>query len=108
MAKHAALSDVPADDASSGDASAILPPDAAARDAAKRDELADDDLLHGSDIRFVTRQVSDAERAAIVAVLTQVRGEESQQVKRVSRRDREPWSRSQRVPEGIFDLLAEG
>lgn len=91
-----------------GVAAAILPPDASERDAAKREDSDGDDALTGDDIRFITRQVSDAERAAVIAVLTQVRAEESEQVKRVARRDREPWSRSQRVPEGIFDLLAEG
>lgn len=86
-----------------------LPPDAAARDAAKREELGpQDDAISGSDITFVTRQVSPAERAAVIAVLTQVRAEETQSVKRVARRDREPWARSQRVPEGISDLLIEG
>lgn len=90
-------------------AEALLPPDAAARDAAKREELGPhDDTLHGDDISFVTRQVSDAERAAVIAVLTQVRSEETQRVKRVARRDREPWARSQRVPEGISELLSEG
>lgn len=44
----------------------------------------------------------------MVAVLTAVRAEETQRRKRVARRDREPWSRSQRVPEGINDLLIEG
>ncbi|WP_024356583.1 hypothetical protein [Leucobacter chironomi] len=87
----------------------LLPPDAAERDAARRRELgALDDTLHGDDIRFATRQVSDEERAAVVAVLTAVRAEETQRRKRVARRDREPWSRSQRVPEGINDLLIEG
>lgn len=91
------------------DREAELPPDAAARDAAKRGELGDQDrTLHGEDIRFVTRGVSDEERAAVIAVLTEVRSEETQQVKRVARRDREPWARSQRVPEGISDLLIEG
>ncbi|WP_336660460.1 hypothetical protein [Leucobacter sp. USHLN153] len=113
LSKSAAAAEVAAPDSSAiptapNDAQSALPPDAAARDAAKRDELATDEVLHGSDIRFITRNVSDAERAAVVAVLTQVRAEESQQVKRVARRDREPWARSQRVPEGIFDLLAEG
>ncbi|MGO1539679.1 MAG: hypothetical protein ACTHZ9_06880 [Leucobacter sp.] len=85
-----------------------LPPDAAARDAARRERVSDlPKLPLGEDIRFVTTQVSDEERAAVVSVLTQVRAEESQQVRRVARRDREPWSRSQRVPEGISDLLAE-
>ncbi|MFV0432966.1 MAG: hypothetical protein ACK5LO_03130 [Leucobacter sp.] len=86
-----------------------LPPDAAARDAAKRDAIGEhDDVVHGEDITFVTRRVSDEERAAAIAVLTAVRTAESQQRKRVARRDREPWARSQRVPEGISDLLLEG
>ena len=86
-----------------------LPPDASERDAARRVGLGDADAaLLGEDIEFVTRGVSAEERAAVVAVLTQARAEESQQVKRVARRDREPWARSQRVPEGISDLLAEG
>ncbi|WP_125098275.1 hypothetical protein [Leucobacter chromiireducens] len=90
-------------------ADALLPPDAAARDAAKREELGpQDDALSGSDITFVTRGVSAEEHAAVIAVLTQVRAEETQSAKRVARRDREPWARSQRVPEGISDLLVEG
>lgn len=85
-----------------------LPPDAAARDAAKRGELGDpDSALTGEDFQFVTRNVSDEERAAVIAVLTAVRTEESQQVKRVARRDRQPWARSQRPPEGIANLLTE-
>lgn len=88
---------------------ALLPPDAAARDAAKREEVGEvDTAITGEDIHFVTRDVSDEERAAAIAVLTQVRTEETQRVKRVARRDREPWARSQRVPEGIGDLLADG
>jgi hypothetical protein len=88
---------------------ASLPPDAAARDAAKREEMGDPDpTLHGEDIQFVTRHVSDEERAAVIAVLTQVRAEETQRVKRVARRDREPWARSQRVPENISDLFTDG
>jgi hypothetical protein len=87
----------------------LLPPDAAARDAARRQALGElDDALHGDDIRFATRRVSDDERAAVIAVLTRVRSEETQRRKRVARRDREPWSRSQRVPEGIAELLIEG
>ncbi|MGJ0202565.1 hypothetical protein [Leucobacter sp. gxy201] len=86
-----------------------LPPDAAARDAARREEQGDADAaLSGDDIRFVTRQVRPEERAAVIAVLTRVRTEETDRVKRVARRDREPWSRSQRVPEGIHELLVEG
>ncbi|PRI11267.1 hypothetical protein [Leucobacter massiliensis] len=85
-----------------------LPPDAAQRDAAKREELGTaDDTLRGEDIRFVTRGVSAAERAAVIAVLTQARAEETHRAKRVERRDREPWARSQRVPEGISELLLE-
>ena len=84
----------------------LLPPDATARDVARRDGMADTDpAISGDDIHFVTQQVSDEERAAVIAVLTQVRAEETQQVKRVARRDREPWARSQRVPEGISELL---
>nr|WP_234037576.1 acyl-CoA carboxylase epsilon subunit [Leucobacter sp. L43] len=83
-----------------------MPPDASERDAAKRD-AALDDVLRGDDIRFVTGKVDETERAAVIAVLTQVRAEESDQVKRVARRDREPWARSQRVPDSIYDLLAD-
>ncbi|WP_427870456.1 hypothetical protein [Leucobacter luti] len=91
------------------DQDADLPPDAAARDASRRAEAGDPEPPLGeTDISFVTRGVSAEERAAVIAVLTQVREEETQQVKRVARRDREPWARSQRVPEGIYDLLAEG
>ena len=86
----------------------LLPPDAAARDAAKREELEEDPAIHGDDIRFVTRGVSDEERAAVIAVLTAARAEETKQVKRVARRDREPWARSQRVPDRISDLLVDG
>ncbi|MBP6685978.1 MAG: hypothetical protein KA158_11220 [Leucobacter sp.] len=86
-----------------------LPPDAAARDAAKREDAGDaDDAIRGDDITFVTRGVSDEERAAVIAVLTEARAEESRQVKRVARRDREPWARSQRVPDGFADLLIDG
>ena len=87
----------------------LLPPDATARDAARREEMgAPDGSVKGEDIRFVTKQVSDAERAAIISVLTQVRTEETERVKRVERREREPWARSQRVPDRISDLLIEG
>lgn len=83
-----------------------LPPDATARDAARRVGIEEhDDALTGDDIHFVTRHVSPEERAAVIAVLTQVRTEETQRMKRVARRDREPWARSQRVPDGIADLL---
>lgn len=83
-----------------------LAPDAAARDAALR-EAADlpDGVLRGEGITFVTRGVSDDERAAVIAVLAQVRSEESQKVRRVERRDRDPWARSQRTPEGINEVL---
>ncbi|QBE48676.1 hypothetical protein [Leucobacter triazinivorans] len=91
-----------------GEYDAPLPPDAAERDAARREGLGEqDDTLHGEDIRFTTKRVSAEERAAVIAVLTRVREEETRQAKRVERRDREPWARSQRVPEGIGDLLAE-
>ena len=83
-----------------------LPPDAAARDAARRNGVEEaDPALTGHDIEFVTRHVTPEERAAVIAVLTRVRAEETQQMKRVARRDREPWARSQRVPDGIADLI---
>ncbi|QIM15809.1 hypothetical protein G7067_04280 [Leucobacter insecticola] len=83
----------------------MLPPDASARDAARREGAGEaDTTLRGEDIHFVTRTVSDEERAAVIAVLTRVRTEETQRMKRVARRDREPWARSQRVPEGIDEL----
>lgn len=86
-----------------------LPPDALERDAAKREEIGEaDDALRGEDIRFVTRRVSDEERAAVIAVLTEVRAEEAARVKRVARQNREPWARSQRVPDRISDLLIDG
>lgn len=86
-----------------------LPPDAAARDAAKREDVGEaDDAIRGEDITIVTRGVSDEERAAVIAVLTAARAEETRQVKRVARRDREPWARSQRVPDGFADLLIDG
>lgn len=86
-----------------------LPPDAAARDAAKREKAGiDDQVLTSDGFVFATRGVSDEEKAAVIAVLTQVRAEETQRVRRVERRDHQPWARSQRVPEGIADMLAEG
>lgn len=89
--------------------SAPLPPDAAARDAAKREALGTaDEVISGEDFRFKTRHVSDEEQAAVIAALTAVRLEETQRVRRVERREHQPWARSQRVPEGIGDLLAEG
>jgi len=86
-----------------------LPPDASARDAAKRVEAAErDSTLSDSDFRFITRGTTEAEKAAVIAVLTRVRAEETERVKRVERREHQPWARAQRVPEGIADLLAEG
>lgn len=85
------------------------PPDAAARDAARRGAAAQvDDTLRDADFRFITRGVSPSERAAVIAVLTQVRAEETRRRRSVERREHQPWARSQRVPEGISDLLAEG
>lgn len=87
---------------------AELPPDAAARDAAKREELGEaDDTLSAHDFTFITRGVTDTEQAAIIGVLSTVRVEETQRLKRVERREHQPWARSQRVPEGIADLLGE-
>ncbi|NLA65749.1 MAG: hypothetical protein GX862_07465 [Leucobacter sp.] len=85
-----------------------LPPDAAARDAAKREEAGlGERTLSDEGFDFVTPGVSDEVQAAVIAVLTQLRAEETQRVRRVERREHEPWRRSQRVPEGIADLLAE-
>ena len=85
-----------------------LPPDAAARDAAKREEAGlGERTLSDEGFDFVTPGVSDEVQAAVSAVLTQLRAEETQRVRRVERREHEPWRRSQRVPEGIADLLAE-
>jgi len=90
--------------AESGDP--VLPPDAAARDAAKR-ELSEpeDDALTSDGFTFLTRGVTEHEQAAVIAVLTQIRAEETQQVRRVERRDHQPWARSQRVPQDFGDLL---
>lgn len=86
-----------------------LPPDAAARDAAKRDELsAHDRALKSDGFVFATRNVSDEERAAVISVLTQMRAEETERVRRVERREHQPWARSQRVPQDFGDLLHEG
>lgn len=90
------------------EATGQLPPDAAARDAARREAIEQDDTLRGEDIEFHTRHVTPWERAAVIATLTQVRSEETSRKKRVKRREREPWARSQRIPEGISDLLADG
>lgn len=85
-----------------------LPPDALKRDALKREEQGEvSDALTGDDIHFVTRKVSDEERAAVIAVLTEARAEETRRVKRIARKDREPWARSQRVPDRILDVLTE-
>lgn len=87
----------------------LLPPDAAARDAAKREQAGvGNQALTDEGFDFLTRGVSDEEKAAVIAVITQVRAEETQRVRRVERREHQPWARSQRVPEGIADLLAEG
>lgn len=87
----------------------VLPPDAAARDAARREEAGPvDSVLHDEGFFFHTRGVTDEERAAVIAVLSEVRAEETQRVRRVERREHLPWRRSQRVPEGIGDLLADG
>lgn len=82
-----------------------MAPDAAERDAQRR-SLIDitDDTIRGEDVDFVTRGVSDEERAAVLAVLLALREEERDRVRLVARRDREPWARSQRAPEGISDL----
>jgi len=82
-----------------------LPPDAAARDAAKREEAGlENRPLSSEGFDFVTRGVSETEKAAVIAVITQVRTEETERVRRVERRERQPWARSQRVPQGIADL----
>lgn len=88
---------------------ADLPPDAAARDAARREQAATGDgTLNADEFRTITRGVTPEEKAAVIAVLTRVRAEETERVKRVERREHQPWARSQRVPEGIGDLLADG
>ena len=88
---------------------ALLPPDAAARDAAKRVEAGLEDATISSEgFHFKTRGVSDEERAAVIAVLTQVRTEETEQVRRVERREHQPWARSQRVPQAFEDLFIDG
>lgn len=85
-----------------------FPPDAAARDAARREQAGESDgTLSDAEFHFVTRGVGDLERAAVIAVLSQVRHEETQRVRRVERREHQPWARSQRVPEGIADLLTD-
>ena len=56
-------------------------------------------------IEFVTKNTSAEEQAAVIAALGQLRTEETLQVKRVARRENEPWRRSQRSPEGISELM---
>ena len=83
-----------------------LAPDAAARDAALRGTIVFiDDTLMGDDITFITRKTTSDERAAVIAVLAEVRSEESHRARRVERCDRDPWARSQRTPEGIGEVL---
>ncbi|MDA3147661.1 hypothetical protein JSO19_09760 [Leucobacter sp. UCMA 4100] len=83
-----------------------MAPDAAERDALRR-ELIDtgDDVIRADDVEFVTKNLSDEEQAAVLAVLLAMREEERDRVRLVARRDREPWTRSQRTPEGIGELL---
>lgn len=91
------------------DRDTLLPPDAAARDAAKREELGpEDDAIKSDGFEFVTRGVSAEEKAAVISVLTRMRAEETEHVRRVERREHQPWSRSQRVPQAFGDLLLEG
>lgn len=86
---------------------ARLAPDAAARDARRR-ELAgngDDGVIRDDEVTFVTRGLRDWEKAAVLATLDRMREAETERVRLVERRDREPWRRSQRVPETIADFL---
>ena len=64
------------------------------------------DVMSASDLglEFVTHNTSAEERAAVIAVLTQMRTDETLQVKKVARRANEPWRRSQRNPEGIREF----
>jgi len=55
-------------------------------------------------LEFVTRNTSAEEEAAVIAVITQMRTDETLQVKKVARRVNEPWRRSQRNPEGIREF----
>ncbi|MGO1435320.1 MAG: hypothetical protein ACTHV4_06985 [Canibacter sp.] len=82
-----------------------LPPDAAARDAAKRAEVPVDDTVDCAKFEFVTHNVTETEKAAVAAVLTSVRAEETKRVKHVERIEHEPWRRAQRVSRSIGDLL---
>lgn len=96
-------------DSVSSAATSLLPPDAAARDAAKRGATGSDNTVLSSDgFEFITRGVSNEERAAVIAVLTQARTEETEQVRRVERREHQPWARSQRVPRAFGELQVEG
>lgn len=86
-----------------------MAPDAAERDAYNRGLAGDSDrILRGEDITFITRNVSAEDRAAVIAVLLAQREAETDRQRLVERQDREPWARSQRVPEGIADLLSGG
>lgn len=83
-----------------------MAPDAAERDAQRRSLIDNGDgVIRGEDVEFITRNVSDEERAAVLAVLLALREQERDRVRLVARRDREPWARSQRTPEGISELL---
>ncbi len=53
------------------------------------------------DVRFVTKNVTEDEQAAVTSVLSVLKVQESQKVRAVASAAREPWRRSQRVPEGI-------
>ncbi|WGD38053.1 hypothetical protein [Lysinibacter sp. HNR] len=63
--------------------------------------MRDYDSLPDIDAHFVTRNVTDEERAAVIAVLSVLKVQEAQKVHSVISAAREPWKRSQRVPEGI-------
>lgn len=85
-----------------------MPPDASARDAARREQAGNgDDALDDSEFTFVTKNLTAEDRAAVIAVLTEVRASETRSVRRVERREHAPWARSQRTPEGIGDLLSD-
>ncbi|GAA3588535.1 hypothetical protein GCM10022198_10190 [Klugiella xanthotipulae] len=76
----------------------------AGREAAPR-PAAEKDVLPTIGIEFVTANASDDERAAVYAVLAVLKQQESQQVRSVTALARNPWRRSQRVPEGIPEYL---
>lgn len=87
-------------------AQSVMAPDAAERDAQRRLLVNNgDNIIRGEDVEFVTLNVSDEERAAVLSVLLAMREEERDRVRLVARQDREPWARSQRTPEGISELL---